>query len=131
MNYMTIVGVCASLLGLIFIGLSYRVVSIRRVVKIGIGTGGNESLSLAVRAHANFTEYVPLALILLFLLVANEGHAGIVGAVLAVLLVVARLLHAIGLSGSAGYSMGRFVGTVITWVTILLTSLLNIYYLIF
>lgn len=128
MDYSSIVGVCAALLGLIFLGLSYRVVSIRRVAKIGIGTGGNESLSLAVRAHANFTEYVPITLILLFLLMRTAGDA-MVAAVLAVLLVIARLLHAYGLSGSGGYSVGRFSGTVITWLVLLLTSLLNIYYL--
>lgn len=129
MDYSIIVGVCASLLGLIFFGLSYRVVGIRRSAKIGIGTGGNESLSLAVRAHANFTEYVPIALILLFLLMRSANSAA-VAAVLAVLLVIARLLHAYGLSGSASYSMGRFLGTVITWIVLLLTSLLNIYYLV-
>ncbi|MCF6264365.1 MAG: MAPEG family protein [Xanthomonadales bacterium] len=130
MDYSTIVGVCASLLGLIYLGLSYRVVSIRRLEKIGIGTGGNEPLSLAVRAHANFIEYVPITLILLFLLMRSAGDA-MVAAVLMVLLVIARLLHAYGLSGSGGYSVGRFSGTVITWIVLLLTSLLNIYYLVF
>ncbi len=130
MDYSSIVGVCASLLGLIFLGLSYRVVSIRRVVKIGIGTGGNEPLRLAVRAHANFIEYVPIILILLFLLMRSAGDA-MLAAALAVLLVIARLLHAFGLSGSGGYSTGRFSGTVITWLVLLLTSLLNIYYLVF
>lgn len=130
MNYATVVGISASLLGFIFMGLSYRVVKLRRSEKIGIGTGGNESLSLAVRAHANFTEYVPITLILLFLLMrsANDATAA---AVLAVLLVIARSLHAYGLSGSAGYSIGRFWGTLITWIVLFATSVLNFYYLIF
>ncbi|MBE9549782.1 MAG: MAPEG family protein [Proteobacteria bacterium] len=130
MDYAAVVGISASLLGLVFMGLSYRVVNLRRTEKIGIGSGGNETMRLAVRAHANFTEYVPITLILLFLLMrsANDAKAA---AVLAVLLVIARSLHAYGLSGSAGYSIGRFWGTLITWTVLLVTSLLNLYYLIF
>lgn len=130
MDYAAVVGISASLLGLVFMGLSYRVVNLRRTEKIGIGSGGNETMRLAVRAHANFTEYVPITLILLFLLMrsANDAKAA---AVLAVLLVIARSLHAYGLSGSAGYSIGRFWGTLITWIVLLVTSLLNLYYLIF
>jgi len=130
MDYAAVVGISASLLGLVFMGLSYRVVSLRRTEKIGIGSGGNETMRLAVRAHANFTEYVPIILILLFLLMrsANDAKAA---AVLAVLLVIARSLHAFGLSGSAGYSIGRFWGTLITWIVLFATSVLNLYYLIF
>lgn len=130
MDYAAVVGICASLLGLVFIGLSYRVVYLRRTEKIGIGSGGNASMQLAVRAHANFTEYVPITLILLFLLMrsANDARAA---AVMAVLLVIARLLHAYGLSSSASYSIPRYWGTLVTWAVLLVTALLNLYYLIF
>ena len=37
-------------------------------LNISVGDGGNRDLQVAVRRHANFTEWVPLALILIALL---------------------------------------------------------------
>lgn len=130
MDSVAVVGVCASFLGLIFLVLSYRVTNLRRTEKIGIGSGGNQALGQAIRVHANFTEYVPIILILLFLLMRSANDAKI-AAVLAVILVIARIMHAFGLSGSTGYSVGRFGGTLMTMIILLVTSVLNIYYLVF
>ncbi len=123
-----VIGISAALLGLILVVLSFRVVTIRRRERIGVGTGDNMPLRLAVRVHANFIEYVPMALILIFLLQRN-GDA-ILAAYLAAALVIARLLHAFGLSRSAGTSVGRFIGTALTWVVLLTASIGNIYTLL-
>jgi hypothetical protein len=57
------------------------------------------------------------------LLVAENNGAGVVfvhacGAGL----VIARVLHAVGLSGSAGTSFGRFWGTLVTWILLLVLA---------
>ena len=123
-----VIGISAALLGLILVVLSYLVVNIRRREKIGVGTGDYLPLRLAVRVHANFIEYVPMALILIFLLQRNGGAN--LAAYLAGALVIARLLHAIGLSRTAGTSIGRFIGTSLTWVVLLTASIGNIYILL-
>jgi uncharacterized membrane protein YecN with MAPEG domain len=129
MNYSVIVGISASLLGLVFLGLSYQVVNLRRTEKIGLGAGGNDKLLLAVRAQANFSEYVPISLILIFMLMRSAGDAKI-AAGLTLVLLIARIMHGFGLSGSAGYSFGRFYGTLFTWIVLAVTCLLNIYFLL-
>lgn len=107
----------ASLHILLMLVLAIRVVGHRRALKIGIGDGGDTRLARKVRAHANFIEYVPLALLMLALL-----ELGGLGAMwlwaLGGTLLLARVLHAAGLSRHAGYSFGRFWGTVLTWLAL-------------
>jgi len=55
----------AGLLGLLFVGLSLWVVARRVRARAASGDGGDPALSDAIRAHGNFAEYVPLALILM------------------------------------------------------------------
>ena len=62
---MIIVPLYASFLAVLFIVLSIRVILVRRVNNVGFGTGSDGELRRRVRIHANFTEYVPFALILL------------------------------------------------------------------
>jgi hypothetical protein len=108
----------AGLLGLVLIALSVQVVRARRRFRVGLGTGTEEGLQQAVRVQANFTEYVPYAVLLLVLAEISGLPAAAVH-VAGVLLVVSRLLHAVGLSGSPGRSFGRFYGTAGTWLVII------------
>jgi len=57
----------AAILAIVFVVLSVRVVMQRCAVQVSLGDGGNLSLLRRQRAHANFAEYVPLALILMAL----------------------------------------------------------------
>ncbi len=123
---LTITAIYASLAGLLLLVLSFRVVRWRRKLSVGLGDGGQESLLRAQRAQANFTEYVPIALILLAVAESQVLTGWLLHTAGAVLL-LARLLHAWGLSQSSGRSFGRYWGTLLTWVVILALSLANIY----
>lgn len=115
----------ASLNAALFLGLSWRVVHLRRRYRVGIGYNGKQDLNRAIRVHANFAEYVPLALILLLAL----EWAGLPGWVLHLLgatLLAGRLLHAHGLGRDAGRSPGRSLGTVLTWLVIGASALLGL-----
>jgi uncharacterized protein len=107
----------ASLHALLMLALAARVVFHRRSAKIGIGDGGDKALARKIRAHANFIEYVPVALILLALL-ELAGLAVLWLWIFGGLLLLARVLHAIGLSRSAGTTFGRFNGTLFTWIVL-------------
>ena len=111
---------------LLYLALSFRVIARRKASKVGIGTGGDEVLARAVRVHANFSEYVPVALLLLALLELSGIHAGLLW-VYGALLFVARVLHAIGLAVSAGASFGRFTGTVLTFIVLLAMAITGIW----
>ena len=116
-------GLYAGLCGLLFIWLSWKVIVERQRSKVGLGDGGDPDLQRAIRVHANFIEYTPLALVLLALVDVMSGHDWLVHA-FGIALVVSRLLHAQGLGSTAGYSRGRYFGTLGTWLVIVGLSLL-------
>jgi hypothetical protein len=64
---MHIVPLYAALLAILFVALSVRTLGLRRSLGIGLGDAGNEQMLRAMRVHSNFAEYVPLSLILLYL----------------------------------------------------------------
>jgi uncharacterized protein len=99
----------AGLLGLVSLGVSFPAGSLRGKLGVSIGDGGNKDLLLAMRRHANFVEYVPLALILIALLELN-GVAARTLHILGAVLVVARLAHAFGIKAESMKSLGRIVG---------------------
>ncbi|MFH1599423.1 MAG: MAPEG family protein [Pseudomonadota bacterium] len=103
----------AGLCTLLILALAGRVIAARWRHKVGLGDGGNTDLNRRVRAHANAVEYVPLALILLGGMELNGYPDWLVHAFGATLF-VSRLLHAWGLETSGGTSTGRFLGTVLT-----------------
>jgi uncharacterized protein len=115
----------ASLLALVLVALSVRVVALRRRHHVGIGSGDNRDLELAVRAHANFCEYVPVALVLILLLEATAIVSPVLLHVLGAALLIGRILHGfVGLNRSPGTTPGRFVGTLLTWLVLIGAALL-------
>jgi uncharacterized membrane protein YecN with MAPEG domain len=113
----------AALCALILVVLSLYVIQGRGKYHIGIGDGGNPEMLLRMRIHANFIEYVPLALILIYF-VQQVGDSLWIVHVLGVSLIITRLAHVAGLLGSRGTSPGRFVGIVGTLLVILIAALL-------
>ena len=57
----------ASLLTIYFIVVSVRVSLARNQTKVSVGDGDNQFLLRRIRVHGNFSEYIPLALILMSL----------------------------------------------------------------
>ena len=115
----------AGLLGLLLLFLSYRVSLSRMKHLVELGDGGVGDLQQRIRVQGNFVEYVPLALGLI-LLVELSGFSGWIVHLLGAALVVARVLHAQGLSRRPGKSPGRALGALLTWLVIALGSALSI-----
>jgi len=118
----------AALLGLLLVYLSARVSQHRRRARVSLGLGEDASLERAARAQGNFVEYVPLALILMLLLEQELATPWLIHS-LGVMLLAGRLLHAVGMNLRASVNPGRFWGTALTWMMILLASLLNLWHL--
>ena len=126
---MTVTPVYATLLGLLFIALSLRTIRLRRRHQIAVGDGNNSELRRAMRVHANFAEYVPLALLLIFFVELNGASKWWVHA-LALALLGGRLAHAWGVSQTKENFRYRVSGMVLTFgvisaagLTILLTRM--------
>ena len=86
----------AGLLALIAVGLGVLIGLKRVQTGISILHGDDMDLATRIRRHANFTEHVPLALILLAALELNGASAGLLHG-LGAALVLARIAHPIGL----------------------------------
>ena len=82
----------AGLMGLWLLGLGFAVMRQRRRHDVSTGDGGVRALELAMRAHGNACEYVPVALIMLGL-AEGMGAPGWVLHLAGLMLVAGRLLH--------------------------------------
>jgi len=86
----------ACVLSLVYLALVVRVSGARMRHKISLGDGGHPDMIARVRTHANFAEYVPLILILMGLIETSNGNPLLL-MVIGILLVIFRILHAIGM----------------------------------
>ena len=130
MTTLLLTGFYASLLGILYIGLAINIIRLRRRFKVGIGTGKNELLAKAIRVHGNFSEYVPLAIILLGCYEINGASAMMLHAIGSIL-VLSRVLHVIGLNRTIGVSQQRVIGMLSTFLVILVLAIENIRLFIF
>ena len=113
----TVTLIIAAALGLINIWLGIRVTRIRISHKVSLGSGDVPGMEGRIRAHANFNEYVPIALILMMLIEMNRGPSQglwVVGA----LLVVARVIHPFGMDRPMPNPY-RAAGAMFTWAVLL------------
>jgi uncharacterized membrane protein YecN with MAPEG domain len=110
-----ITGIYAGLCGILLVFLYLRISQRRLTTQIGLGSGGDDDLERRIRAHGNFVESVPIALILLFLFEHSGAGPAYVHA-FGTVLVLSRVAHAQGISKTAGRSIGRFYGAIGTVV---------------
>lgn len=113
----------AALLALLYVGLGVRVIRLRRSERVALGDGGHQSLQRAMRVHANFAEYVPLALILLAL-AELSGATDLALHGLGLALLGGRALHAYGLSQADEDYRFRVAGMALTFVALISGALL-------
>lgn len=110
--------VCAGLLGLLAVALSLNVGRMRSRKKILLGDGGDGEMLAAIRAHANFVEFVPLCLVLIWLVSGFYGYRTVAG--LSIVLLLARIVHAAGMLGY--FRPGRGLGAIATVAVMLVAS---------
>ncbi|MBX9806079.1 MAG: MAPEG family protein [Alphaproteobacteria bacterium] len=111
----------SGIFGLLYIYLSAQVTLLRVKYQVGLGHGGHLDLLKAIRIHGNFSEYVPFALFLMFLSELIGGQSWMIHT-LGVILVIARVLHIVGLRKTEGPSIYRLLGASLTWAVILIFS---------
>jgi uncharacterized protein len=112
----------AALLGLLFVLLSIRTLLLRRTLRIAIGDAGNESMLRAMRVHGNFAEYVPLSLLLIYL-VEVTGASPLYVHALGAAVIAGRVSHAIGVSRLKENYAFRIAGMTLTLAPIVVASL--------
>lgn len=119
---MIITALYAGLLAPILVLLSVRVIGQRRLARVAIGHGEDKALLRRMRVHANFIEYVPMALILMAL-AENLKTTPLLLHVMGLALLVGRLLHAYGVSQDRENLNLRVTGMALTFTAILLGAI--------
>ena len=124
MQNITITSMYAAVLGIILLLLSIRVVAVIRAKgSVLYGDGNNPDFTPVLRGQQNFIEYVPMILILMAFAEAGGSSANWIHGMGATL-VIARVIHPFGLTRIAGVNPLRFIGTNLTWIVLLVASVL-------
>ena len=111
----------AALLALLLFILSIRVIGLRGNLAfafIAQSRGDDERLQRAIRAHGNFTEYVPTMLILLYFLETSGLSTGLLHA-LAGAFLLGRMMHGVCMGFMRSSMPLRVGGTALTLVPLL------------
>lgn len=102
---------------LLLVGLALRTALMRRRLWVGLGDGDHPELARAIRVHSNAAEHIPIGILLLGLL-ELQGAYGVGLHVAALVFLVGRGLHALGLSRSPGPTKQRVWGILLTWLAL-------------
>ena len=117
----SITAIYLALLALVYVALGLQVSRLRRSHRAAFGDAGHPGLRAAIRAHANFAEYVPL-IVLMVALLEMSGLPGPRVHLLMGALLVSRLLHPVGMYAAPNtmrFRIGRVGGVTITLIVLI------------
>ncbi|KAN0032783.1 hypothetical protein ACTFIV_006706 [Dictyostelium citrinum] len=139
----------AGILGIYYLKLTFDIGKERRKTKTSIGDGSQQliqkivdagksgktenfskidylsydDLLRSIRAHGNFGEFVPFALLFSFICEVNGINSKLLNSILFAF-TVSRFVHATGLRAT---NVGRKIGIIFTLLSILILSIISIY----
>jgi len=129
MDFLPITSIIAATLALIMFVLTLMV-SLARInlgkaegdiAKYPTDDGNNESLKRRIATFRNFTEYVPMSLIMLAL-IENNGASSTLVCGLGIAFIIGRLLHATGMLINPHFPFPRIIGMFATYAILLVPA---------
>lgn len=129
MDFLPITSIISATLALIMFVLTLMV-SMRRInlgkaegdiAKYPIADGNNESLKRHIATFRNFTEYVPMSIIMLALIESNGASSTLVWS-LGITFIVGRLLHVMGMLINPHFPLPRIIGMFATYAILLVPA---------
>lgn len=130
MNSIEITALYIGLLALLFIVLTINIIRLRLKLKVGVGDGGQAELVKAIRIHGNFSEFIPLFLLLMLSYEINGGSAMVLH-LCGASVFVGRIFHALGLAKTIGTSLYRQLGVITIFISIVVLAVENIRLFVF
>jgi uncharacterized membrane protein YecN with MAPEG domain len=116
-----ITNVTLTVLVLLYIFLSVNVINYRRKNKINLGDQSDNKILRKIRMHANFAEYAPIGLLIVFLLEFNNANPALIQTT-ALLLVIGRFLHPYSISENNKFGLLRPISMALTFTSLLIGS---------
>jgi len=120
-----ITGFYGAILAFILIWLSFRVIKMRKGLKVAHGTAGDDQLLRRKNAHGNFCEYVPLILLLMATAEAANSSTLALHAI-GIATVVGRMVHAIGMTREPENFSFRQTGMILTFLPLAGVAIMNL-----
>jgi hypothetical protein len=114
---LTAAALYVGLLVLMNIVLQVRVILVRREKAIGIGDGDDRDLAKRIRVHGNFVENAAFGMVALIMLAVTAAPTLLIHGI-GLTLVAGRVAHAIGLGRTAGTSVARVAGMVLSFTAL-------------
>ena len=114
---MAVTTLYAYILAIIYIALAFAVIRNRYRLKVSLGDGGYSELNRVIRGHGNFSEYVPMGLLLMAIAEVGKADATFIHVIGATLL-CGRLLHGYALTLTDGNMLARRTGMILTFASI-------------
>ena len=128
MHVPAITGLYLAFLALLYAVLGLQVSRLRRGNRVLFGDGDNRELRSAIRAHANFIEYVPLIVLMIALLEMSGTPAARIHWLMGLLL-IARLLHPLGMyvgPRTLQFQICRVGGITLTWLVLVAAAIMSV-----
>ena len=125
MHLPSITSAYLALLALLYTVLAVQVGRLRQRDRATFGDNGSLQLRSAIRAHANFIEYVPIITLMVAMLEMSGLAASWVHLLMGALL-ISRLLHPLGMYAAPNtlqFRIGRVGGITITFILLLACAL--------
>ena len=116
-----ITAIYAAILGILGALLTVNVIVNRVRAKVDSGDGGVPKLAQAIRAHANFAEQAPIALIVIAF-AESQGLRGLFVHILCLAILIARLASAYALNRTLGQSPPRQFAASVNALALVLAS---------
>ncbi len=115
----TISALYAALLGVVFIGFSAYVSSVRAKTGVSTGHEGNVDMVVAMRRHGNMAEYLPVVLLLMLFAELMGTDAKYLHAA-GLIMILGRFVHPFGISADGGNFAARIGGQSATYLAMLI-----------
>jgi len=128
MHVPAITGLYLAFLALLYAVLGLQVSRLRRGNRVLFGDGDNRELRSAIRAHANFMEYVPIIVLMIALLEMSGTPAARIHWLMGLLL-IARLLHPLGMyvgPRTLQFQIYRVGGSSLTWLVLVAAAIMSV-----
>ena len=129
MHLPAITGLYLAILALLYAVLGLQVSRLRRGNRVLFGDGDNRQLRSAIRAHANFIEYVPI-IVLMVALLEMSGTPALPVHLLMGTLLIARLLHPLGMyvgPRTLQFQICRVGGISLTWLVLVAAAIMSLF----
>lgn len=114
----------AGLLTFMYFGMSLETIKARRTAQVSLGYGKNDRVRSLVSAHSNFSSYVPLFLILFYLVEMGETIPSFVLHPIGMIFTIGRFFHFVAFRGEMNFKK-RKRGMQMTLIPLMILGVMN------